>query len=258
LDLHLDNSVILVAGSSRGIGKAIATVLLEEGCRVCITGRDADALSKTELEFESRFGTERIRSVCGDLSQADSIAEALIAVKDKWGGIDGLVANLGTGSGVPGWNQAEEEWERLFQINFQASVRLAQATIPLLIERGGGNIVFISSITGVEATPAPLPYSAAKAALINYGKNLSRQVANNNIRVNCIAPGNILFPGGSWERHLRTRHEAIMEGIRREVPMARFGTPEEIASLTAFLCSGKASFVTGACFVADGGQTRSL
>ena len=237
MNLHLDNSVILVAGSSRGIGKAIATVLLEEGCKVCITGRDEDALSKTELELEGQFGAERVCSIRGDLSQADSIAEALNAVKGKWGGLDGLVANLGTGSGVPGWNQAEEEWERLFRINFQASVRLAQAAIPLLKERGGGNIVFIASITGVEATPAPLPYSAAKAALINYGKNLSRQVANNNIRVNCVAPGNILFPGGSWERHLSTRHEAVMEGIRSEVPMARFGTPEEIANLTAFLCS---------------------
>jgi 3-oxoacyl-[acyl-carrier protein] reductase len=141
------------------------------------------------------------------------------------------------------------------QFNLLASARLAQAAIPML--RNGGTITFISSITGVEATPAPLPYSAAKAALINYSKNLSRQVASLGIRVNCVAPGNILFPGGSWERRLTDDREAVLQRIQTEVPMARFGTPEEIAGLVTFLCSPRASFISGACFVADGGQTRS-
>jgi len=175
----------------------------------------------------------------------------------KWGTLDGLVCNLGTGSGMPGWDPPEEEWERLLRFNFQASVRLAQAAIPRLAE-SAGNIVFVSSITGVEATTAPLPYSAAKAALLNYSKNLSRQVAKQGIRVNCIAPGNILFPGGSWERRLNDQPDATREYLAAEVPMKRLGTPEEIADLVTFLCSVRASFITGACFIADGGQTRSL
>jgi 3-oxoacyl-[acyl-carrier protein] reductase len=178
-------------------------------------------------------------------------------VAAEWGGLDGLVCNLGTGSGTPGWNQTEEEWERLLRLNFQASVRLAQAAIPNLAARRG-NIVFISSITGVESTPAPLPYSVAKAALLNYSKNLSRQVAKLGIRANCVAPGNILIPGGSWDRRLHDQPESVGKYLEAEVPINRFGTPDEIASVVTFLCSGRASFVTGACFTADGGQTRSM
>jgi 3-oxoacyl-[acyl-carrier protein] reductase len=253
MDLHLSDRVILVAGSTRGIGKAIAAMLAAEGARVCITGREESSLEAVKREFPD---AERVLIHGGDLSNPDEIGGLFDAIAAKWGVLDGLVANLGAGTGKPGWDLAEEEWERLFRLNFQASTRLAQRAIPMMLDRGG-SIVFISSITGVEATPAPLPYSAAKAALVNYSKNLARQIAARNIRVNCVAPGNILFPGGSWERHLAQRGEAVMQNIRSEVPMARFGTPEEIASLVAFLCSDRSSFITGSTFVADGGQTRS-
>jgi 3-oxoacyl-[acyl-carrier protein] reductase len=171
--------------------------------------------------------------------------------------LDSVVANVGNGRGAPNWNQSATEWEQLLRINLLGSVEIAQAATPLMIESGGGALVFISSIAGVEATAGPLAYSAAKAALINYSKNLSRALADKHIRVNCVAPGNIFFEGGSWDDHLRERREAVIRMIERDVPLRRFGTPEEIGSLVTFLCSEKASFITGACFVADGGQTRA-
>jgi 3-oxoacyl-[acyl-carrier protein] reductase len=116
----------------------------------------------------------------------------------------------------------------------------------------------VASIAGLESMPAPLPYSAAKAALVNYGKNLSRLLASRGVRVNSVAPGNVLFPGGSWERHLADRREEVLRYLQAEVPMQRFGRPEEIADLVVYLSSDRASFITGACVVADGGQTRSI
>ena len=254
MDLGLTGRVILVAGSSRGIGKAIAATLLEEGALVCISGRDGASLATAETELS---GKGRVVAFEGDLSQPEPIRATLEGIAAKLGQLDGLVCNLGTGSGKPGWDQSESDWDRLMMLNFQASMRLAHASIPVMLDRGG-SIVFISSITGLEATSAPLPYSAAKAALLNYSKNLARQVAQHKIRVNCVAPGNILFPGGTWARHLAKDRQGTLERIRAEVPMERFGTPDEIASVVAFLCSERSSFVTGACFVADGGQTRTL
>ena len=121
-----------------------------------------------------------------------------------------------------------------------------------------GAFCIFSSIVAVEATPAPLPYSAAKAALNNYAKNLARQLGPQKVRVNTICPGNIFFPGGSWERHLANRREAVEGMLKSEVPQQRFGSPEEIASLAVWLCAPQAAFATGGCYVMDGGQTRSL
>ncbi len=257
LNLSLQNRVALVAGSSRGIGKAIAAAFLREGCRVCITGRSETPLAEALAEFEAEFGKEWVISFRGDLTGTTMIEQALRRTHGLWGRLDVLVANLGSGSGKPGWQLESEEWERLFRLNFWGSVNLAQAAIPLLAENRHGALLFIGSITGVEATPAPLPYSAAKAALINYSKNLASQVAKLGVRVNCIAPGNVLFPGGTWERHLEKDKNKVMQFIDSSVPLARFGTPEEVAGIAVFLCSDAATFITGACFKADGGQTKS-
>ncbi len=257
MDLQLKNKVALVAGSSRGIGRSIAEALLCEGCRVCVTGRNEADLDSTASALRHRWHADNVYAIAGDLTDLAVIEQVLGALTSQWGAIDCLVANVGTGSGKPGWEQEDSEWERLFRLNFLGSVRLAQAAIPEM-RRNGGSILFISSIVGVEATAAPLPYSAAKAALLNYSKNLARMVAQDGIRVNSIAPGNVLFPGGTWERHLANRREAVEEYIATEVPVKRFGRPEEVASLAVYLCSGVSGFVTGGCYIVDGGQTRRI
>jgi 3-oxoacyl-[acyl-carrier protein] reductase len=256
MDLKLTDRVALVAGSSRGIGRAIASALLAEGARVCITGRDAASVARTSAELKAAHPGAQILEAAGDLTDTKIIAATVASIQKKWGRLDSLVANLGSGSGKTGWDLEDAEWERLFHLNFFGSARLAQACIPAMTS--GGSILFISSIAGVEATAAPLPYSAAKAALLNYSKNLARAVAAQKIRVNAIAPGNVNFPGGSWERHLANNRAAVEGYIAREVPQQRFGTPEEIAALAVFLCSDAAGFATGSCYVIDGGQTHSL
>ncbi len=269
MNLNLTDQVVFVAGSSRGIGRAIAATLLDEGARVVLTGRDTDSLTRTHHELATTPELHRrILAISGNFSDPETIEDAFNLTVSHFGRIDHLVANLGTGSGKPGWQQDESEWIRLFDANFFSSVRLAQAVTPHLISRIEGSpdildsispsILFISSIVAVEATPAPLPYSAAKAALNNYAKNLARLLAPERIRVNTICPGNIYFPGGSWERHLTNRRPQVEEMLATEVPQGRFGTPEEIASLAAYLLSPSAAFSTGSTYVMDGGQTRSL
>ena len=259
MDLQLTDQVVLVAGSSRGIGLAIAKALLAEGAHVVLTGRDGEALRAAQAEMNTAASEKRVFAVQGDFCNAEVIAGAFNDTLNRFGRIDHLIANLGSGSGKPGWQQSEQEWHRLFELNFFASVRLTEAVLPHLISnQTGGSILYISSIVALEATAAPLPYSAAKAALNNYAKNLARQLGPRKIRVNAIAPGNILFPGGSWERHMTTRREAVELMLQNEVPQQRFGSPEEIASLAVYLCSTQAGFATGSCYVMDGGQTRSL
>ncbi len=259
MDLQLQQQVAFVAGSSRGIGRAIAATLLAEGASIVLTGRDEASLRATAAELTTPATQDRILAVRGDFTHADTVARALDLTAKHFGRLDHLIANLGTGSGSPGWDQPDDEWRRLFELNFFASTRLTQAALPHLLKQpAGASILYLSSIVALEATPAPLPYAAAKAALNNYANNLARQLGPQKIRVNTIAPGNIYFPGGSWERHLANRKQAVETMLQTEVPQGRFGTPEEVASLAAYLCSPQAAFATGACYVMDGGQTRTV
>jgi 3-oxoacyl-[acyl-carrier protein] reductase len=258
VDLQLADKVAFVGGSSRGIGRATARAFLAEGARVVVTGRDAGALGDTTRELVGEFGTERVHGFAGDLTDAETIARALAETRELWGRVDCLVSNVGSGTARPGWQLARGDWDAAFETNLWSGVRLVEAVLPEMSEAGRGSIVLVASIVGLESVNAPLTYSAAKAALINYSKNLARQVGASGVRVNCVAPGNVLFPGGSWERKLAERREFFEHYIETEVPLQRFGRPDEIADLVVFLSSERTSFITGSCVVADGGQTRSV
>jgi len=258
MDLNLANRVALVAGSSRGIGRAIARAFLSEGARVVLTGRNADALRETVAVFEHEFSRDSVLAWAGDLSQSKHISTVVEGTQRRWGRIDCLVANVGSGSGKRGWQLAAEDWYEAFEFNFWASLRLVDALLPAMVEAKGGTITFIGSIVGLESIDAPLPYSAAKSTLMSYSKNLARCVGEYGIRVNCVAPGNVLFPGSTWEKKLAENPQHFEQTIKGDVPLRRFGTPEEIANVVVFLASERAGFITGACIIADGGQTRSL
>jgi 3-oxoacyl-[acyl-carrier protein] reductase len=258
VDLQLAGKVALVAGSSRGIGLSTARAFLAEGCRTMITGRDRASLASARAAFESEFGPDRVLACQGDLGDSAMISAVLDSVCEHWDHPDCVVANIGSGRGRVGWEIPEADWQRLFDVNLAATHRLVQQMLPGMTRRGAGSVVIMGSIVGVESIQAPLPYSAAKAALLSYSKNLARELGPFNVRVNCVAPGNILFPGGSWERHQSERHDEVSRYIDTEVPLRRFGRPEEIADLVAFLSSDRAAFITGSCVIADGGQTRSM
>ena len=259
MDLHLDGEVVFVAGASRGIGRAIAGELLAEGASVVMTGRDQSRLAQTCDQLEMSYGTERILAVPGDLLDPQLAEASITQAVRHFGALNHLVANIGSGKGERGWNPSDGEWQRLFDINFFGSTRITQAALPhLLASTSGGSILYIASIVGIETTPAPLPYSAAKAALLNYAKNLSREVAPQGVRVNSIAPGNILFEGGSWHERSVATPDQVRAMLDADVPQRRFGSPEDVAKLAAFLCSPVSGFTTGSCFVIDGGQTRRI
>jgi 3-oxoacyl-[acyl-carrier protein] reductase len=254
--LGLDDKVIFVAGASRGIGKGIASVLLDEGARVTLTGRDSAMLAAAGAALGDGRA-DRVMTFAGDLTQVSVVREAHRQVMARWGAVDALVCNIGSGTARNGWQLTAEDWDPVFQINLWATVRMVEVFLPLMVEAQRGNIILIGSIAGLESLGAPIPYGTAKAAIEHYGKDLARRVGKHGVRVNTVAPGNILFPGGTWQRKLDADATGVNAMIAAEVPLGRFGAPEEIGAAVAFLASDRAAFITGACLVADGGQTRA-
>ena len=256
MHLGLENKVVVVAGSSRGIGKGIASVFLDEGARVTLTGRDTVVLAATAAEL-SQGRTDRVMTFAGDMTQASVVEEAHRRVMARWGAVDALVCNIGSGTAKNGWQLTAADWEPVFQINLWAAVRLVEVFLPPMVEAQRGSIILIGSIAGLESLGAPIPYGTAKAAIEHYAKDLAGRVGRHGVRVNTVAPGNILFPGGGWQRKVDADAAGVAAMIASEVPLGRFGTPEEIGAAVAFLASDRAAFITGACLVADGGQTRA-
>lgn len=258
MDLGLHDKVAFIAGSSRGIGLAIARAFLREGAQVVITGRNAESLEEATGLLVEESESQHVLAVRGDMTDPADIERALDDTISAFGNLDTVVANVGSGTARGGWKLTLDDWQSVLNTNLLGSMALASAALQHLVAQGEGTLTFTSSIVGCEAINAPITYSAAKAALQNAMKSLSRLVGPQGVRVNAIAPGNILFPGGSWERKLEERPEFFEQYIQAEVPLQRFGRPEEIADAVVFLASERASFITGACLVVDGGQTRSL
>ena len=249
MDLGLAGRVALVTAASRGIGFGIAQALAAEGARVAVVARTAGDVQAAARSINC-FG------FAADLLTSQGCTAAVEATTRELGPIDILVNNLGTRAGSSWHDTGPEELEAAFAGNVTVTARMSRLVLPAMVERGWGRIVVISSIWGREAGGAPA-YNAAKAAEISMATSLGREYASTGVTVNCVAPGSILWEGGGWERRVQQQPDAMAEFVRREMPLGRFGSVPEVASVVAFLCSQQASLVNAACIAVDGGQSRS-
>ena len=253
MDLGISGRVAIVTGSSRGIGRAIALGLADEGCRVVVTARNQEELQRAAEDVRAR-GAE-VLAVAADVTTLEGVERVVREALEAFGRVDVLVNNVGGSRGAQLMDTSEEQFRETLDLNLFPAIRFSRAVVPHMKEQGGGAIVSISSIYGKEAG-GTAAYNVAKAAEISLTKQMARELAPFHIRVNSVAPGSILFPGGSWERRIQADPAGLAEFERLEMPFG-FGKPEDVANVVVFLVSERARHVSGACWVVDGVQSRS-
>lgn len=254
MDLGLAGKVAIVTGSSRGIGRGIATRLAEEGASVVLCARGGDDLEATVRSIAS---PGRAIGIVADVTTPEGAAAVVAAAVEQLGGVDIVVNNVG-GSGAKTVEDMDAaDLQTVLDKNLFPAVNVSRAALPSLRTRGGAVIAIISSIWGREGGGAP-SYNIAKAAELSLAKAMATDLAKDGVRVFSVAPGSTLFPGGSWERRSREDPNGIAAFIERELPFGRLGTVDEIADVVTFMVSPRASWVVGTCITVDGGQSRAF
>ena len=257
MDLQLHGKVAIVTGSSRGLGLASARALAGEGCLVTLCARNPDTLREAALEVaQHAHDREATLAVAADVSTyagAETVVEQTLA---RFGRVDILVNNVGKAGGGDIVSTLDAEWQGALDQTLFPAIRMSRLVVPHMRKAKSGVILMIASIWGRESG-GRMTYNAVKAAEISLAKAMAQQLAPDQIRVNSIAPGSTIFEGGSWWKRQQEDPKGIAEFIARELPFGRFGRPEEIGDVVAFLASPRASWITGACITVDGGQSRS-
>jgi len=255
MDLQFSGKVAIVTGGSRGLGRAAAAALAAEGAHVVICARGEEVLHKAAAELQAlATAGARVLPVVADLSGEAGVKKVVDAATETFGRLDVLVNNVGLGRGAELEATTDADWQEAFDQTLFPAIRMSRLAVPLL-RRQGGAIVIVSSIFGRESG-GRMTYNAVKAAEISLTKSLAQQLAKDQIRVVSVAPGSILFEGGSWWKRQQSDPEGIAKFIKQELPFGRFGTPEEVGNAIAFLASPKASWISGTTVVVDGCQSR--
>lgn len=250
MDLKLKGKNVLITGGSKGIGKAIAKAFLAEGANVAIASRGIGALERTKEELGGR-----VSIIQTDVSSAREREKLIDSFVEQQGSIDVLINNAGGSTGSTAAETDMELFYRAMELNYFSAVHLSKLAVEQMRRKSGGAIINITSIFGRESG-GKATYNNAKSALISFTKSLADEVIKDGIRVNSIAPGSILHETGNWKKRLEENPERIQAFVENEIPAGRFGTPEEVANVAAFLASEKASWIVGASINVDGGQSR--
>jgi 3-oxoacyl-[acyl-carrier protein] reductase len=261
MDLELSGRAALLIGAGRGIGGAAALSLAREGCKVAVVARTPEAVEE-RARLCRAAGAPFATGIAADATDASQLEAAIAGAARALGAIDILVTLVG-GSQPGGTADTDDAgWEAAFARNLWPAVRASRLALPHLTQAGtrgrtGGVIIHVASIYGREGGGPPT-YNAAKAALISLAHAQARELAPRGVRVLSIAPGAILHPGGTWERRMERDPEGTTAYMKREIPFGRFGTAEEVGDAIAFLCSARASWITGTCVAIDGAQSHSF
>ena len=247
MDMQLTGRKALVTGASRGIGRAIATELASEGCNLALCARGAEALEAFAKELRELGRTVYTQAV--DVSDEGAITGFAETAAQELGGLDIVISNVSAG-GLKG----PDQWQKSYQADLLAFVRLVEAAVPYLEQSDAAAVVVLGTTSAFDTLPptSANSYAAFKAAVLEHASGLGHALARKGIRVNTVSPGPIDFPGGDWDRLHQTRAE-FYETIRARIPVGRLGRPEEVARAVTFLASPAASFCTAVNLVVDGG-----
>lgn len=253
MDFGLKGRVALVTGGSEGIGRAVARELAREGARTAICGRRVEAVESAAAALRDEVSGSEILAVAADLTRADDVERLAEAVRSAFGPVEVLVNAVGRGHRAPLESVSDAAWQENLDLNLLSAVRITRRLLPAMIEAGWGRIIHVAAVSGRQPSLGQLVSNVSKAALINFAKSLSNEIAASGVTVNVVLPGRILSE--------RIRREFSVEQIQRReeaIPMRRYGTPEEFAAAAVFLASTRASYITGTALAVDGGLVSAM
>ena len=252
MDLHLKDKVVVITGSSRGIGLATAKAFAAEGSRLVLSARSADALREAEASF--RAAGAKVAAQVADVTNPDQAAQLVAAAITAFGGIDILINNVGGGRGGPRIaDSTDDDWHAVFEVNLVQTLRMMRLALPHMSGRSGGAVVNVASISGWSPQLAMSgQYGVAKAALIYATERWALEFVPPGIRVNTVSPGSILVEGNGWDRYRSANPDNFDDYVRHGFPMGRLGTAEEVADVIVFIASPRAHWINGRNIAVDG------